>query len=81
MYSYRYTFCRYLRGYRRINMLTNIFAASFISKLRIGSDSTLITIKLFNLSSIVKHKKLFTLFKDEKNLSLKTVVFDQVKII
>lgn len=45
-------------------------------------DSTLITIKSFNLSlSIVKRKNLFTFFKDEKKLLLKAIVLVKVKII
>jgi hypothetical protein len=50
--------------------------------LRTVYDSTLITIKSFNLSSsIIKCKKLFTIFKDEKNLSLEAVVLSKIKII
>lgn len=64
-------------------MLANLFTATSISKLGAVSHSTLITIKSFNLSSpiVKRNKKLFTLFKDVKNLSLEAVVLGKVKII
>lgn len=63
-------------------MLENIIKASCKSILFASVDSLLITIKSFNLSSfILKRKKLLTLFKDEKTLSLEAVVQGNVRII